>query len=42
MMPAATDPLDGLNKPLDAFDVTYYQQASDRRIVFRIHDLVTD
>lgn len=31
MMPAATDPLDGLNKPLDAFDVTYYQQVLARK-----------
>eukprot|EP00624_Nannochloropsis_granulata_P006562 evm.model.NODE_49373_length_27502_cov_28.034180.1 len=30
MMPAATDPLDGLNKPLDDFDVTYYQQVFNR------------
>ncbi len=30
MMPAATDPLDGLNKPLDDFDVVYYQQVFNR------------
>jgi len=30
MMPAATDPLDGLNKPLDDFDITYYQQVFNR------------
>ncbi|EWM21967.1 trehalose synthase [Nannochloropsis gaditana] len=30
MMPAATDPLDGLNKPLDDFNVTYYQQVFNR------------
>jgi len=30
LMTAATDPLDGLNKHLDDFDVTYYQQVFNR------------